>query len=110
MIPYPSTLTYNAGITKFNGKYVMVFRNDYNYTEAEMRATLNGAPWPRMKINLGLAFSDDGVEWKVEPKPFCPHQIQRRDKARLRPAVDGHRWALSYVLSRSTHPTASVAE
>ena len=27
-IPYEATCIYNAGITKYNGKYVMVFRND----------------------------------------------------------------------------------
>jgi len=70
MVPFPSTLTYNAGITKFHGKYVMVFRNDHGYTEAEMRATVNGGPWPKCAINLGLAFSDDGVDWKIEPKPL----------------------------------------
>ena len=28
-IPYKATLVFNAGVTKFNGKYVMAFRNDY---------------------------------------------------------------------------------
>ena len=27
-VPYHATLVYNAGVTKYQGKYVMVFRND----------------------------------------------------------------------------------
>ncbi len=58
-VPYPAKLVFNAGVTKFQGKYVMVFRNDYG-PENENRLT---------GTNLGLAFSDDGVKWEVEPKP-----------------------------------------
>jgi beta-1,4-mannooligosaccharide/beta-1,4-mannosyl-N-acetylglucosamine phosphorylase len=76
-IPYPSVQTYNAGFTKFQGKYVMVFRNDYQRTEADWRAAREeaertGAPfkYPRnVRINLGLAFSDDGYRWEVRPEP-----------------------------------------
>ncbi len=55
-VPYESTLVFNAGVAKYQGRYVMVFRNDVfqegaNYT------------------NLGLAFSDDGIGWEVEKKP-----------------------------------------
>ena len=58
-VPYRATLVFNAGVTKWRGRYVMVFRNDYG-------------EWgvPRFEgTNLGLAFSDDGVSWEVEPKP-----------------------------------------
>lgn len=59
-IPYTSDLVFNAGVVKFNGKYVMIFRNDYDYMdEAQFGGT-----------NLGSAFSEDGVNWKVEKKPF----------------------------------------
>lgn len=58
-IPYKAALIYNAGVAKFNGKYVMVFRNDYGSMEEHK---LEGT-------NIGLAFSDDGIHWKVEPKP-----------------------------------------
>ena len=58
-VPYPATLVFNAGVTKFRGRYVMVFRNDYG-DEREKR--LEGT-------NLGLAFSDDGIEWEVTAKP-----------------------------------------
>lgn len=58
-IPYHATLIFNAGVTKFNGKYVMVFRNDYG-------------TWgdPKFEgVNNGLAFSDDGIHWDVQPAP-----------------------------------------
>ncbi|MBD3287842.1 glycosidase [candidate division KSB1 bacterium] len=58
-IPYHSTLVFNAGVTKFNGKYVMMFRNDYGN---EDRLQLEGT-------NLGLAFSDNGIDWRVQPNP-----------------------------------------
>ena len=58
-IPYKSNLVFNAGVTKYSGKYVMVFRNDYGWVEGK---GFEGT-------NIGLAFSDDGVRWQVQPKP-----------------------------------------
>ena len=58
-VPYRATLVFNAGVAKWRGRYVMVFRNDYG-------------EWgvPRFEgTNLGLAFSDDGVRWEVAPEP-----------------------------------------
>lgn len=59
-IPYPSTCIFNAGVCKFGGRYVMVFRNDVG-------------EWGNPKfdtVNIGLAFSDDGVKWDVQPAPI----------------------------------------
>ncbi len=58
-VPFPSLLTFNAGVTKFLGKYVMVFRNDYGDAQNK---TIQGT-------NLGLAFSDNGISWEVQSKP-----------------------------------------
>ena len=58
-VPYPAALVFNAGVTKYQGRYVMVFRNDYGSLEEHR---LEGT-------NLGLAFSADGIKWEVEPKP-----------------------------------------
>ena len=58
-IPYNAALIFNAGVTKFNGKYVMVFRNDYGSLENQK---LEGT-------NMGLAYSDDGIKWEVSSKP-----------------------------------------
>jgi len=58
-VPYSATLVFNAGVAKYQGRYVMVFRNDYgSYEEQRLEGT-----------NLGLAFSDDGLVWQVEPRP-----------------------------------------
>lgn len=60
-IPYEATCIYNAGIAKYEGKYVMVFRNDVRTAYGEMG--LKG-------IDLGLATSDDGIHWDVKDTPF----------------------------------------
>ncbi|RXZ83020.1 glycosidase [Paenibacillaceae bacterium] len=61
-VPYPTALVFNAGVTKFNGKYVMVFRNDYGSIE-------NQTIEPHHTTDLGIAFSDDGINWVAGPKP-----------------------------------------
>jgi len=62
MVPYEAVCTYNAGFTKYNGKYVMIFRNDYARTKENFMTT-------PARINLGLAVSDDGIRWEVAPQP-----------------------------------------
>lgn len=58
-VPYNSVLTFNAGVAKYNGKYVMMFRNDYgDYEKKQLTGT-----------NIGLATSDNGVDWVVSEKP-----------------------------------------
>jgi beta-1,4-mannooligosaccharide/beta-1,4-mannosyl-N-acetylglucosamine phosphorylase len=58
-VPYKSALTFNAGVVKQGDKYIMIFRNDYgSYDDHKLEGT-----------NLGLAFSKDGLKWKVEPEP-----------------------------------------
>lgn len=61
-VPYNPALVFNAGVTKFQGQYVMVFRNDYG--NAKLQALHSGNT-----TNLGLAFSQDGVHWEVRPEP-----------------------------------------
>ncbi|OQA41405.1 MAG: Beta-1,4-mannooligosaccharide phosphorylase [Chloroflexi bacterium ADurb.Bin325] len=58
-VPYHATLVFNAGVTKYQGQYVMVFRNDYGSAE---EGRLDGT-------NMGLATSVDGVSWQVSPQP-----------------------------------------
>jgi beta-1,4-mannooligosaccharide/beta-1,4-mannosyl-N-acetylglucosamine phosphorylase len=59
-VPYPATLIFNAGVCKVRGQYAMVFRNDYGrWGDTHFDGT-----------NLGLAWSDDGRTWKVEPQPI----------------------------------------
>lgn len=61
-VPYGPAMVFNAGVTKFKGRYVMVFRNDYGDQS-------KGIVAPHHTTNLGLAFSDDGVSWEVQPEP-----------------------------------------
>jgi beta-1,4-mannooligosaccharide/beta-1,4-mannosyl-N-acetylglucosamine phosphorylase len=65
-VPYASTLVYNCGVTRYRGRYVMVFRNDYNFTPDKTWHKFEG-------INLGLAFSDDGLHWDVQSFPIFEH-------------------------------------
>ena len=58
-VPYRTDLVCNAGVTKFGGKYVMVFRNDVRIDEYTVSEG----------VSLGLAYSDDGMAWNVNPKP-----------------------------------------
>ena len=69
-IPYSATLLFNPGVTKYQGKYVMVFRNDYG--DFRGSGTFEGT-------NMGLAFSDDGVKWEVQPEPCF--QLSDRERA-----------------------------
>ncbi|WP_083676382.1 glycoside hydrolase family 130 protein [Paenibacillus sp. FSL H8-0548] len=61
-VPYHPAMVFNAGVTKFQGQYVMVFRNDYGDAQ-------KGTIEPHSTTNLGLAYSDDGVNWKPQPAP-----------------------------------------
>ena len=58
-VPYPSDLVFNAGVIKWQGQYVMVFRNDYNHKSG---SAFEGT-------NIGLASSPDGINWTVKPYP-----------------------------------------
>ncbi len=58
-IPFESNLVFNAGVTKYQGKYVMLFRNDYGYSGGN---NFKGT-------NIGVAYSDDGVKWNVQNRP-----------------------------------------
>ena len=59
-VPYRPLLAFNVGVARFQGRYVMAFRNDYGEAGA-IDTTLT---------NIGLAYSDDGVRWQVQPKPI----------------------------------------
>lgn len=80
-IPYNAALIFNAGVAKYNGKYVMVFRNDYGDFDAQR---LDGT-------SIGFADSDDGIHWNVSPKTcFVLHdeEIGRAYDPRLT-VIDG---------------------
>jgi len=53
-VPYQVATVHNAGVTKYNGKYIMLFRSHLH----------NG------RSIIGIAESKDGYKFKVESKPF----------------------------------------
>ncbi len=53
-IPYPVATVHNAGVCKYNGKYIMIFRSHLD----------NG------RSILGIAESEDGFNFKPAEKPF----------------------------------------
>lgn len=80
-VPYASTLVFNPGVTKYEGRYVMAFRNDYG---REGDTHFDGT-------NIGLAWSDDGVHWEVAPEPWIEledDEIRRAYDPRLT-VIDG---------------------
>ena len=75
-VPYNAQFVFNAGVTKINGKYVMVFRNDYNMEE---KYYPNGYGFDR-GISVGIAVSDNGIDnWKVHEKPLVDYHWEPGD-------------------------------
>ena len=37
-MPFPATLIFNAGVAKWQGRYIMTFRNDYGGRVADILA------------------------------------------------------------------------
>lgn len=73
-VPYEAECIFNAGVAKFGGRYVMVFRNDYAY---------NGRGGFH-KCMLGIAFSQDGLSWEVENRSFLtPEMVGDPDVTRV---------------------------
>lgn len=69
-IPYEASLIFNAGVTKYQGQYIMAFRNDYGTTEKDW----NDGQYHPLETNIGIAFSKDGIHWTPGPKPvFALH-------------------------------------
>lgn len=53
-VPYEASLLFNPGVAKYKDGYVMVFRNDYGEFTGDI---FEGT-------NLGLAFSENGIDWE----------------------------------------------
>lgn len=70
-IPYEAEFIFNAGVAKVNGKYVMVFRNDYGTDYEKYLRKECGIKG----TSVGVAFSDDGItNWKVMEVPLIDYQ------------------------------------
>ena len=61
-VPYEASLVFNAGVCKYQGRYVMVFRNDAGFSP--------DGNWGKTRTTLGIAYSSDGVKWEVKPEPW----------------------------------------
>lgn len=82
-IPYSASLVFNAGVCKYQGRYVMVFRNDYGWGEP--------GPGRFVGTNIGIALSDDGITWEAARTPWFEWkdaEIRRAYDPRLT-VVDG---------------------
>lgn len=88
-VPYPSSLLFNAGVAKYQGRYVMVFRSDYGPDNGADFLQRTASGLPRFDgTDLGLAFSDDGIAWDVQPKPTVTLDQARELIAPLMPGKD----------------------
>ena len=66
-LPYPSALVFNAGVIKYRGEYVMIFRNDYGTDKYEYEnedGEFEGT-------SVGIARSKNGIDsWQFDPVPL----------------------------------------
>lgn len=74
-IPYDAELIFNAGVTKYEGKYVMIFRDDHGIDEEKFKLKPYG-----FTTHLGIAFSDNGIDWEVQKKPFISNDEIKTDE------------------------------
>lgn len=94
-VPYSSALTFNAGVVRYAGRYLMVFRNDHGH---DGKGGFAGT-------NIGLATSRDGIQWTVEAKPILAEESVREELKRMM----GHRYASNFV-RRIYDPRLTVIE
>ena len=65
-MPFDASLIFNAGVAKYAGKYVMVFRNDYGTNEETFGEGKNFSG-----TSVGVAYSDNGIDgWQVCKTPL----------------------------------------
>ncbi len=75
-LPYPSSLVFNAGVIRYRGEYVMVFRNDYGtdqygYENENRRFT---------GTSVGVARSKNGIDgWRFDPTPLMDSNDPEKD-------------------------------
>ncbi len=65
-IPYDASLVFNAGVAKYNGKYFMIFRNDYGVSKEEFESGKNGweERWQK-RYTAGIMLLDLNDPYKV---------------------------------------------
>lgn len=74
-LPYPCSLVFNAGVIKYRGEYVMVFRNDYGPDQAAYEAGARFAG-----TGVGIARSKNGIDgWVFDPVPLMDSNDPDKD-------------------------------
>ncbi len=71
-MPFESKLVFNAGVAKYNGRYVMIFRNDFGGADNDVADT-----------NLGVAYSNDGIRWDVREKTLVFRNYDENEVVRF---------------------------
>ncbi|MBQ6023800.1 MAG: glycoside hydrolase family 130 protein [Clostridia bacterium] len=75
-LPYPCSLVFNAGVIKYRGEYVMVFRNDYG-TDQTAYETENKK---FAGTSVGVARSKNGIDgWVFDPVPLMDSNDPAKD-------------------------------
>ncbi len=75
-LPYPSALVFNAGVIKYNGEYVMIFRNDYGTD----KHTFETEGKDFTGTSIGIARSKNGVDgWRFDPLPILDSNDPNKD-------------------------------
>ncbi len=74
-LPYPCSLVFNAGVIKYRGEYIMIFRNDYGVDQAGYE---NGKRFAGTSV--GIARSKNGVDgWRFDPGPLVDSNDPDKD-------------------------------
>lgn len=111
-VPYDCALVFNAGITKREDDYVMLFRNDYGFCKQDFDDFYAGiADNTNPKTNIGAAFSKDGINWEVAPKSvfeMSGNNIRRAYDPRLTNLGDGN-YGLCFAVDTSYGVRGGVA-
>ncbi len=107
VVPYDSALVFNAGVARYSGGYVMLFRNDYGFRREDFYDFYAGISDNTVpKTNIGVAFSRDGIRWEVGPTPvfsFENSEISRVYDPRITDFGSGE-YGFCFALD-STHGT-----
>ena len=75
-LPYESSLVFNAGVIKYRGEYVMIFRNDYG-TDRYAYENLNHR---FCGTSVGIARSKNGIDgWRFDPTPLIDSNDIQKD-------------------------------
>lgn len=75
-LPYPCSLVFNAGVIKYRGEYVMVFRNDYGTDQT----AYENENKKFAGTSVGVARSKNGIDgWVFDPVPLTDSNDPAKD-------------------------------